>query len=156
VRSLPRGTLVRAADVGLCRAVPREAGAEVFYSIDEVVGQETTEAIAKDKILQAKQLSSPLLVRRGEVVTVCARSAGIRVRTSGRARDSGSLGDLVAVESLVNRQTYYARVTKLREVEVYARSAKADQAEVGGEADAVPGGPGCLTRKGAESEAAIY
>ena len=67
-------------------------------------------------------LRTPALVRRGDVVTVYARSAGIRVRTAARARDDGSQGDLVSVESLLDRSTFFARVSGIREVEVYARS----------------------------------
>ncbi len=63
----------------------------------------------------------PLAVHRGEVVTVLARAGGIRIRTNARAREEGSVGELVAVESLLNRSTYYARVSGTREVEVFAR-----------------------------------
>ena len=66
-------------------------------------------------------LRPPLAVHRGEVVTVYAQSGAIRIRTNARARDEGSVGELVAVESLLNRSTYYARVSGIREVEVYAR-----------------------------------
>jgi len=50
----------------------------------------------------------------------------------GRAHDNGSLGELVAVESLADRSTYFARVSSVREVEVYARSAKADRVDISG------------------------
>ena len=66
-------------------------------------------------------LRPPLAVHRGEVVTVYAQSGAIRIRTNARSRDEGSVGELVAVESLLNRSTYYARVSGIREVEVYAR-----------------------------------
>ena len=65
-------------------------------------------------------------------MTVYARSPGIRVRTVGRVRDNGSLGDLVAVESLLDRRTYFARVSNVREVEVYARAPKATRADTSG------------------------
>ena len=66
-------------------------------------------------------LRQPLAVHRGEVVTVYAQSGAVRIRTNARSRDEGSVGELVAVESLLNRSTYYARVSGVREVEVYAR-----------------------------------
>ncbi len=67
-------------------------------------------------------LRPPLWVHRGDVVTVYANTAGIRIRTTARARDDGSQGELVAVESLLDRSTYYARVSGIREVEVFARA----------------------------------
>ncbi len=131
-RSLSRGTLIRAADLELQHGAPQNRGPDGFHSVAEVVGKETTRAIPKGKVLPQESVRSPLLVRRGEVVTVYARNAGICVRTLGRARDNGSLGELVAVESLQDRTTYFARVSSAREVEVYARSAKADRMNISG------------------------
>jgi flagella basal body P-ring formation protein FlgA len=126
IRSLGRGVVIRQTDVELQRGASREGGADLCYSIDEVVGKETTRAIAAGKALSRDALRAPLLVHRGEVVTVSARSSGIRVRTTARARDDGSLGDLIAVESLQDRATYFARVSAVREVEVFAHSTRAE------------------------------
>jgi flagellar basal body P-ring formation protein FlgA len=125
--SLPRGAVIRADDVELRSEAGGEAGAGAVHSLEEVVGRETTRAVPAGKALSSDALRSPLLVRKGEVVTVYALSAGIRVCTHARARDDGSQGDLVAVESMLDRSTYYARVSGAREVQVYARSPRAEQ-----------------------------
>jgi len=137
IESLPRGALVQATDVALVRLAPEEGRTEGLHSLEEVVGKETTRAIPKGKVVAADWVRSPLLVRRGDVVTVSARSGGVCVRTTARARDDGSLGDLVAVESPADRSTYYARVVRPREVEVYARAARASDARPGGPAGTV-------------------
>ena len=80
-----------------------------------------------DRPLEASHVRAPLLVRKREVVTVVARHGGVRVRTMARARDDGSLGDIVAVESLADRQSYFARVSGVRQVEIYAQSAQASR-----------------------------
>lgn len=128
VRSLSRGVTVRAGDVELCSATSFQAAEDGFHAIEQVLGRETTRAIPAGKPLGAETLRVPLLVRRGDVVTVIARSAGIRIRTTARARDDGSLDDLVAVESLAGRQRYFARVTGVREVDVFGRSVRAGPA----------------------------
>jgi flagella basal body P-ring formation protein FlgA len=137
LRSIPRGTLVRAIDVELRHESPaaETPGAEKpagFSSLEAVVGKETTQTIPQGKTLQQEMLRSPLLVRRGEYVTVHARTAGIRVRTTARARDDGSLGELVTVESLLDRKAYFARVSAAQEVEVLAESLRADRTAVAG------------------------
>jgi flagella basal body P-ring formation protein FlgA len=125
-RSLPRGAMIRAADVRLEHGI--DADSDAFHSIDEVVGKQTTRAIPQGKVLQHSSIRQPLLVRRGEVITVTARSAGIRVRSTAKAREDGSLGDLIEVESLLeDRAAYFARVSGIQEVEVYARPAQADR-----------------------------
>ncbi len=125
VRSLSRGAVIRAGDVELRNLAFREDTVAGFSSIEEVIGMETIRAVPKGKVLTTKSVRAPLLVRRNDVVTVYARSSGIRVRTQARAREDGSLGELVSVESLSDRKAYFARVTAVREVEVYARSIRA-------------------------------
>jgi flagella basal body P-ring formation protein FlgA len=122
VRAIPRGALIRAGDVQL-QPGGRNIGAdEALSSLDEAVGCEATQGIAAGKILTHDAVRAPLMVRRGEVVTVYVRSPAIEIRTTGRVRDDGSMGELVAVESLLNRKRYFARVCGVQEVEVYGRA----------------------------------
>lgn len=127
VRALPRGALVQPTDVELRRAGEFDDAMSALRSIDDVVGKETVRAVGQGKLLTEEELRAPLLVRRGDVVTVYARSPGITVRTNARARDDGSQGDLIAVESLGERQRFFARVSGIRQVEVYARSQRATE-----------------------------
>ena len=57
-----------------------------FHTVAEVIGKETTCAVPAEKPLVQDELHAPYLVRRGEVVTVYARAAGIRIRTVARMR----------------------------------------------------------------------
>ncbi len=127
-RSLARGAVVRAGDVQLRQAEAMDDTAEGFHSVDEVIGSETTRAIPAGRIIDSQSVQQPLLVRRGNLVTVYARNAGIRVRTTARAREDGSLGDLVAVESLADRAPFFARVSGVQEVELYARAPRIAEA----------------------------
>ena len=127
-KSLPRGALICAADVRLEQGQLIDEAGDAFPAIDEVVGQQTTRAIPAGTLLDRSCIRPPLLVRRGEVITVYARSAGIQVRTAAKARQEGSLGDLIQIESLTDRAAYLARVCGVQEVEVYARATRADRA----------------------------
>jgi len=139
-KALPRGTLVRPEDVVLTSSIPTSEQGDALRSLEEIVGRETTRAISEGRMFERTALRSPVMVRRGDVVTVFAHSAGIRVRTLARARDEGGVGDLISVESLQDRKAYFARVSGAHEVEVYARAAQA--AETAGE-------PGMLNRASA-------
>lgn len=125
VRAIPRGALIRPGDVQLQAGGPQFNGGEALTSLEEAIGRETTQGIPAGKILDHDCVRAPLLVQRGEVVTVYVRSPGIKIRTTGRVRGDGSLGELVAVESLLNRKRYFARVCGVQEVEVYGRAIQA-------------------------------
>lgn len=123
-RALVPGEIVQAPDVKLAQIKPGRIDSP-FFKLEEVVGQETKRAIVVGQAFDEDDLRSPLLVRRGDAVTVYARSAGIRVRTPGRANEDGSRGDVIVVESILNRERFHARVSGIREVEVYAEAAEA-------------------------------
>ena len=121
VHSLSRGAVIRESDLALVRDAPRDDESGVFHSIEEVAGKQTTRGVPDGKIIAADDLQAPLLIHKGDVVTVYARSAGIRVRTTARARDDGGLGDLVTMETMQDRKPYQARVCGMREAEVLAQ-----------------------------------
>jgi flagella basal body P-ring formation protein FlgA len=121
VHSLSRGAVIRESDLAIVRDAPRVGESGIFHSIEEVAGKQTTRAVPDGKIIVPDDLQAPLLVHKGDVVTVYAQSAGIRVRTTARARDDGGLGDLVTMETMQDRKPYQARVCGMRETEVLAQ-----------------------------------
>jgi flagella basal body P-ring formation protein FlgA len=125
-RSIERGELVRRTDVQLrpyAGALPRLA----VVALEEVVGKEAVQGIRADSLLLANQVRSPYLVRRGERVSVVARGGGITVRTYALVQQDGGLGDLVAVQTIETKERYTARVSGLRELEVFAAGASAGE-----------------------------
>ncbi len=126
-RPLTRGTLIREGDIRLDFRSDLRQGDVTFGRLDEVIGLETTQSIAAGEAMVGRQLRKPLLVKSGDAVTVYARSGGIQVRTVARSRESGSLGELVRVESLNDRKSYLARVSGIQKVEVYARAIAANR-----------------------------
>ncbi len=129
-RALGRGMVIHPSDVEMAHAAVDGGGGD-FHAIADVIGKETTAAIAAGKPLTQDAVRPQLLVRRGEVVSVYARAAGIRIRTMARARDDGGEGELVAVETLTDRSTFFARVSGIREVEVFVRAPRAEVSQSG-------------------------
>jgi flagella basal body P-ring formation protein FlgA len=127
VRSLTPGDTVQATDVKLAQRQSMQAQ-DPFYRLEDVIGQQTTGAIVEGQVLEQADVRSPLLVRRGDAVTVFARSAGIQVRTTARAQEDGGRGDLITVESMLNRQRFFVRVTGIHEAEVFAHAVEARSA----------------------------
>ena len=149
VRALSRGAVISAADVRLEPVSTSDTSGDRFYLVEDVIGLETTAAVGAGRPLARKNVRQPLLIRRGDVVAVFARAAGISVRVMARARDDGSLGDAVAVESMLDRTVYHARVSGLREAEVFAQPVRtkptATSAHSAGRSAAWTTGPGGRT-----------
>jgi flagella basal body P-ring formation protein FlgA len=121
-RSMGRGVIIHPGDIRLQAGQPNEGKARIFQSIEEVVGCETTKQVAEGQVLDDQTVRPQLLVRRNEIVTVYSRTAGIQVRVTARAREEGALGDLITIESLAQRDSYFARVVGPQTAEVYAHA----------------------------------
>lgn len=122
LRKIDRGEFIRAADVEV-REHEGSLPSTAISTLAEAVGMEARRSISEGSILQKSQLSAPLLVERGETVTVFARTAGITVRTFAVARQDGAQGELVQVETLDGKDRITARVSGRRELEVLATGA---------------------------------
>lgn len=108
-RSVPRGTAITAADVGV---VLRELNSPEAAIRDpaEVIGKLARRPLAADAIVTAAMLTAPLLVRRGQQVVIVANVPGIDVRMQGVALGAGAAGDRIRVRNLVSQRVVEATV----------------------------------------------
>jgi flagellar basal body P-ring formation protein FlgA len=121
--ALARGSVVRQCDVQVVPASAVTDSTDAAHTLDDVVGKEATRAVPAGSVVQTSAIRSPVVVRRGEVITVYSRSPGIRVRTEARAREDGGVGDLISVEPLSDRKKVFSvRVSGIQEAEVFARA----------------------------------
>ncbi len=116
--AIAKGALIAASEVRLEPAASPEIEAAGFHSLEDVLGKEALRPIPAGAVLEPELLRTPVLVRRGEVISVYVRSPAVRIRTTARAQDDGGLGDTIAVESLLNRARFTVRITGPREAEV--------------------------------------
>ena len=96
-----------------------------FTATADVIGQQATRAIGADQPLDGRLLRKPLLVEKGQNISVVARGSGVRVRTTARATEDGARGDVIVVESLDTKQKYAVMVTDHQQVEVLASAVNA-------------------------------
>lgn len=121
-RNLERGEILTAQDVELVREEKKRRTQEPIGSIEDAIGKEVTRSVGKGQPVVAKGLRAMLMVERGQVVTVYSRCGGIQIRTTGRAKEEGGLGDLIPVEAIGTKETFHARVSGHQEVEIVASS----------------------------------
>ena len=129
-KTVPRGAIIQAADVSLERTKPGTDVGDAFQTLDDVVGREAVLAIAPGQVLDPQYVRTPVMVKRGSVVTVFVQAPGVKIRTTGRVREDGGRDDQVTVESLLDRKTFLARVTGIDQVEVAAESTTMPQEAV--------------------------
>jgi flagella basal body P-ring formation protein FlgA len=120
-RPIARGEIVRADAVELKPLSSLATRQDYVTSSDVAVGLESIQAIEAGQPIAQSGLRRPLIIARNETVSLVARSAGVHVRTSARALESGTLDDLIAIETLdAPKQKLAARVVAPKTVEIFA------------------------------------
>lgn len=115
---LERGKVLAAGDVILAeREIGRLPGS-YLASPDAAVGQLLRRSVPAGAVLIASQLEPPILVRRGQQVTLEAKSGPITVQMAGVARHDAALGQVVAVQNSSSRRVLQGIVRNEKSVEV--------------------------------------
>lgn len=129
VRPIERGAVITASHVDwqtvdfAAKDNDRRARAE---SVEKLIGLEARQAIKTGAVIYMEDVRAPLLVRKGEEITVKSQSGAIRVRTTVRAVQDGARGELVQVETLDKRDRFDVRVTGTREAAVFVAARPAN------------------------------
>jgi flagella basal body P-ring formation protein FlgA len=84
--------------------------ADPISSPEEAVGQMSRRMLRPGDILRSGQLSSPVLVKRGDAVLMLARREGVEVSMAGEALDAGARGAVVRVRNTGSGQVVRMRV----------------------------------------------
>jgi flagella basal body P-ring formation protein FlgA len=91
--------------------------ADPLTSPQDAVGQMSRRMLRAGDILRTSQLASPVLVKRGDAVTMVARRDGIEVSTAGEALDAGARGAVIRVRNAGSGQVVRMRVAASGSVE---------------------------------------
>lgn len=96
---------------------PIRASGPTLGSIEKLDGFVASRDLRPGQVLTIDLLYSPLLVRKGESVTVKATSGGITIAATMRAKADARLGDTIQVEHLSGPGNTSARVIGTRTLE---------------------------------------
>ncbi|MDR3233391.1 MAG: flagellar basal body P-ring formation chaperone FlgA [Planctomycetaceae bacterium] len=103
-RPLPRGHIVTENDLMMKKVdtamFSNGRGDDFIIDINEAAGKETLKAVMELNPLTKSVLQLPVLIRKGEIITVRAVNHGIIVRTEATALQDGVLGDTITVEKI--------------------------------------------------------
>jgi flagella basal body P-ring formation protein FlgA len=122
IRAIERGATITAADVLLSSSDQMSVASKhlgACKSVEEMIGLEASRSIQPGDVITTSDAKAPLLVKRGEEITVTTQGGGVRVRTTARARQDGANGDLIQAESLATRDRFDVRVVGRGEAAVF-------------------------------------
>ncbi|MHC5004464.1 MAG: flagellar basal body P-ring formation chaperone FlgA [Planctomycetota bacterium] len=116
VADLPRGHVLGEADLQPRTQWLSAQLAAVSAAPAEAIGRRLVRRLKPGDALRRSDLEQPVLVRRGDLVTVRCLVGGLVVTMRAEAREDGGEGDLVPCRKLGERDTFLAAVTAAGEV----------------------------------------
>lgn len=97
---IPRGSTISEKDITTQTVkIGSLPSTGLFNSIDEIIGKQAKIDIKSGRILSPSLFTLPLLVRRGENVTVSIPIGNIIITLTGIALDSGALGEQIRIKN---------------------------------------------------------
>jgi flagella basal body P-ring formation protein FlgA len=104
-RALARNEVARAEDLNVVKLPKRQAGTARSTEPSEIVGLAAKRVLRAGQPALAADFSAPLMVGRGDIVTLVYQMPGLMLTTRGQALDQGAIGDLVTVLNQQSKRT---------------------------------------------------
>ena len=80
---------------------------------NELLGMEARHALFAGRPILSKDVTTPAVVERNEIVQLLFQSGGVLIKTEGRALDRAGSGEIIRVMNLASRKTISARIDSL-------------------------------------------
>ncbi len=85
----------------------------------QIVGQQSSSAMRPGEVVFVDRVKSPVMVKRGELVTVRCVVGSLVVRTIGRAGENGAIDDVIMIRNEATGESFHATVAGRREAVVF-------------------------------------
>lgn len=117
-RPLSRGEALRAGDTIPMRMEVTKLNSGYYLQSDSLDGKILRQSIPAGRPLTPNMLRAPLMVRRGDNVTIVAAGAGLQVRMKGKALQDAALGERVSVQNLRSKRIVEGTAVEPGQVQV--------------------------------------
>jgi flagella basal body P-ring formation protein FlgA len=117
-RRLGTREVIGDADIQWAEVPVDRLGPTVVRDPAELVGMSPRRSIAPETPVRAEDVRLPVVIARGEAVTMVVRHGGLTVTARGRALDEGARGATIRVMNIDSKRTIEAMVTGPGAVEV--------------------------------------
>jgi len=109
-RNFKKGEILEEDDLYLSRKNISHLSSKILTDTGKAVGLVIKHTIKKDTCIKEWMLEKPLVVERGDMITILAESGNLRVTAPGRVLVKGHMGEFIRVQNSMSKKVVYARV----------------------------------------------
>lgn len=119
---MSRGAILRKGAITTVRMARQKVPANALMSADEVLGLAARNNLRASAPLTREDFERPILIARGDKVTLSFQLPGMKLTTRGQAITDGAEGDIIDIMNLQSRRIVPAEVTGRGQVRVLSSS----------------------------------
>jgi len=109
--AMRQGDVISAADIEYVDMRAADLSAGVIVKPESLIGQTPRRSIAAMRPIAASDIQPPMLVKKGDLVTVALQNGALGLTLQGRAMQNGSEGDIVRIVNTGSNRTIEGIVT---------------------------------------------
>ena len=110
-RDIARGEVISTADIALGDAPNRVLSGNIITDLDAVTGMEARRVLRAGQAIAATDVRRPVVVTKGQTVTMMFEAPGVSLTAMGRAMSEGGVGDTVVVQNPASYRMVNAVIT---------------------------------------------
>lgn len=110
--SINRGDIISKHDIDIKPMRESFLKGSYIANADDVIGMAPRRNMAAGSIFKVNDIEQPLLVTRGEFVTMVFKNGPLELTARGKALQNGAIGDVVRVENTASNKTIQGTVTE--------------------------------------------
>ncbi len=113
-----RGEVIRAQDLTIRRAQRTHASQRSIGAVQDAVGMAAKRSLREGQLLSSIDIEAPVLVNRGEKVTLFYQIPGMTLTSRGQAMSKGAEGDMIEILNLQSRRIVTGEITARGQVTI--------------------------------------
>ena len=109
-QAVPRGAILTPNDVAVEQRNERDVPDDAVTAPEQAIGMETKVALAAAAPLPRTALTQPVVVKKGDLVTMIVETPVMRLSVAGQALEAGAVGSGIKVMNRASKQTVAGKV----------------------------------------------
>jgi flagella basal body P-ring formation protein FlgA len=118
VKAVRARSIINRTDLEIRRVDIASVSGNTFSIVDDVAGMSTTTYLQPGQIITSKDVTPPIIIKRGQAVSLEAVRPGFTIRTTGVAQKDGRKGEIIPVLNPSSRKIVKAKVVSEGRAEV--------------------------------------
>lgn len=109
-QAVPRGTVLAPSDVAVVERNRRDVPDDALTAPEQAIGMATKVALAAEAPLPRTALAPPIVVKKGDLVTMIVETPAMKLTVAGEALEPGAVGAGIKVMNRSSQQTVAGKV----------------------------------------------